>query len=45
MLEKFGTLPRVGKIVSRENSVNLPGNAGREEEFSNVVSPGMMVIF
>ena len=44
-LEKYGIRQRVGKIVSRENTVNLLGNVEREEEFSNVVSPGMMVIF
>ena len=40
VLEKYGTRQRVGRIVSRENTVNLPGNVGREEEFSNVVFPG-----
>ena len=38
--EKHGTQQRVGRIVSRENTVNLPGNVGREVEFSNVVFPG-----
>ena len=43
-LEKHGTPQRVGRIVSRENTVNLPGNVGREVEFSNVVFPGRMII-
>ena len=41
--EKHGTQQRVGRIVSRENTVNLPGNVGREVEFSNVVFPGRMI--
>ena len=42
--EKHGTQQRVGRIVSRENTVNLPGNVGREVEFSNVVFPGRIII-
>ena len=44
VLEKYGIRQRVGKIVSRENTVNLLGNVEREEEFSNVVFPGRMII-
>ena len=42
--EKYGTQQRVGRIVWRENTVNLPGNVGREGEFSNVVFPGRIII-
>ena len=37
------TQQRAGKIVSRQISVNLPKNAARKEESSNVVHPGKMV--
>ena len=42
-LEKHGTPQRVGRIVSRENTVNLPGNVGREGEFTNVVFPRKVI--
>ena len=38
------TLQWAGKIVSRQNTVNLRKNAVRKEEYLNVVSPGKMVI-
>ena len=41
---KFGTQQLAGRIAWRENTEILPGNVGIEEEFSNVVSPGRMVI-
>ena len=37
------TLQWAGKIVSRQNTVNLRENAVRKEESSNVVHPGKMV--
>ena len=40
---KLGTQQRVGRIVSKENTVNLRGNVGREGEFTNVVFPRKMI--
>ena len=44
VMEKNGTQQRVGRIVSRENTVNLPRNVGKKMEFTNVVYPGRMII-
>ena len=44
VMENNGTQQRVGRIVSRENTVNLPRNVGKKMEFTNVVYPGRMII-